>query len=162
MGISYKTYVGPYVHCAAQVIDVTVVRRGCTNAACVGAYGGGPFCSRCGSPIGDRPIATRAHAVDAWEVSNTLNERLSTPGGDAYVEWAELNESHLWLPNVPYGRNGHLEEYADFALVPLTAGAIALDLTTFASAFADDLRTLREIYGADAVNVYWGVVQHYY
>src|SRR5688572_1944218 len=104
MGISYETYVGPYVRCEVAKIDIAKTKRACPNTACKrygkDGHGGHSFCAVCGTAIADIAYIEQGMAVDKWEVSEEIDERFSYPGGDGYYRWVEANSAHLWLPNV--------------------------------------------------------------
>lgn len=168
MGISYKTYVGPYVRCVVEFKDVEKTRRACPNTACK-SYGEtrfaqGEFCAKCGTPIGDVSYTERIEAVDRWEVSEEIDQHLCDPGGDGYIRWVEANKAHLWKPNIDAGiaRDGHLESRVDFALSEIQAAEIQTEIERFTQFFAQELAHFRSRYGADVVSIHWGVIQDYY
>lgn len=164
MSISYQTYIGPYVRCAVGVEESVEQIRACTNPACPDHkhHVSSAFCHLCGSPVGDVPYRTVKDAVDDWAVREEISDRLATASGDGYSKWGRENHAHIWLPNVtvPW-RDCHLEERADFVLVEILPGQREDELAQFRSWFANELKVLRQHYGATHVLIHWGIVQDY-
>lgn len=162
MSFGYNTYVGPYVRCAVEMVDVTETRKTCSNLACstFGHYDDNAFCSECGAPVRELPFSKRDHAVDSWDVSEAINERLTTAHGDAYERWSIDNSAHLWKPNTG-GIGRHLDSRADFYLAEITPAELMREVARFTEHFSTDLDTLRQHYGAAAVSIHWGVIQDY-
>lgn len=162
MSFSYQTYVGPYVRCAVGAQTKVVSVRACLNDTCENhakRYDmSGAFCVLCGSAIGDVPHTEIADAVDHWEVSESINERLCTAGGDAYQTWTEAERAHIWKPNVgDVGR--HLDDREDWRLEEIGAGQIGEELAAFEAFFAPELDYMRPLYLS--VTLHWGIIQDY-
>jgi hypothetical protein len=168
MGISYKTYVGPYVRCAIEFKDDPRIKEACPNRKCKnygqGWHTRGPFCEMCGSAIADMPYTERIESVHDSEIVDEINERLCSPSGDGYLRWIEEGCAHLWKPNVttPW-RKGRLEAQEDFALIDFeTLSEPAQECKDFIIFFQAELAVLRKHYGEAAVSVRWGIIQDYY
>lgn len=84
MGISYQTYVGPYIRCSVGQAQTTATRNACTNSNCTmhTRECRSSFCGVCGSPIGTVEYPVTKAAIDQWEVIEELNERLTNPSGE--------------------------------------------------------------------------------
>jgi hypothetical protein len=164
MSITYRTYVGPYARCAITLVDTKKLQIGCANTACE-YYGKNyktKFCQACGQPIGSITHIEQEPSVDQWDVSEQLEERLTTPGGDEYDRWMRANLAQLWIPNVRSSwRSGHLEEREDFALVPISADQVINEQLAFQEFFTTEFAALMVRYGADNVRIEWGVIQDY-
>jgi hypothetical protein len=167
MSISYRTYVGPYVRCTVETIEVEKQRRACTNVACAMHKSNiwsieAKHCHLCGSAIRDVTYLERGDAVNDWDVMEAVEERLSPAFGAAYAKWSVEHRAHIYVANVTTeGRDCHLEERQDFALVEITPLGIIEELTRFKVQFADELLTMRKMYGISAVSLHWGVLQDY-
>lgn len=165
MSISYETYVGPYARCANGTKEENQQYISCPNADCENHQKAlrTPYCEKCGTKVQSLTRTFTAEAVDAWDVGEKIDDRLTTPGDDAHMTWSEENHAHLWMPNVstPW-RNGHLEERADFFLQEIQLGDCATEISAFADFFAPELTALRAAYGANAVSIHWGIIQYYY
>lgn len=165
MSISYETYVGPYVRCAVGTKEEKQAYISCPNAECPnhGMALRTPYCEKCGAKVQSLTRTFTAEAVDAWDVREKIDDRLTIPGGDAHMTWCEENHAHLWMPNVPTPwRDGHLEERADFFLQEIQIGEPAGEMLAFADFFAPELTTLRATYGVNAVSIHWGIIQYYF
>lgn len=165
MGIDYGIYAGPYVRCAVRLEPVTKLHISCPNVECKN-HGDAlrtPFCNLCGSKVATLKHIEMAEAVDTWDVSEAINERLATAHGDAYHgRWSQENHAHLWMPNKPLELvAGHLDAREAFALFTIEPRTIELELARFQGAFQDDLDYLRTVYGVDAVTLHWGIIQDY-
>lgn len=167
MSITYRTYVGPYVRCAVETVEVEKQRRACTNVECQNHKRDiwapeASHCHLCGSPLGDVAYREREDAVREWDVIEAIQERLTPAFGDAYLNWSREHHAHIYVVNIPTtGRDYHLEECTDFALAEITPLQIIEELTLFEVHFAEDLLTLRKMYGMAAVSTHWGVLQDY-
>lgn len=162
MSIDYSTYVGPYARCAAAQEPKTQLRIACLNPQCASHAQGQrtKFCSLCGSPVGTVPHTVLDDAVSEWDVRESIDERLCTPGGDAYYEWKRTEHAHLWKPNI--GKIGRrLDGREAFNLDEIATEQPAREIAQFQEFFAADLETLRAAYGAGAVTLHWGVIQDY-
>lgn len=163
---AYHTYVGPYVRCAITMVDVKRLQLSCPNTNCHNRglhINSNMFCPLCGSQIASITVNDRDSSVDQWDVSERIQERLSSASGDAYSDWSEANLAHLWLPNVriPDQRDGHLESRCDFFQTPISVVQVANERSTFERFFAKELAELGTAYGSDAVTVEWGIIQDY-
>lgn len=162
MSIDYSTYVGPYVRCAVGTKESAEERQSCTNIACSnsGLHMTESYCPQCGIQIGPITVRRMSDAVDDGDIRDAIDERLVTASGDAYMDWAKANSSHLWKPNVgDIGR--HLEGKEDFYLADITAERVENERVGFEEYFAPELAKLRSAYGEAAVSVRWGVIQYY-
>lgn len=166
MGITYSTYVGPYARCAITLVDerrmiLSCLKKGCANHG--QPMSGNKYCPLCSNRILSLEVPYRAPSVDQWDVSERIQERLSSASGDAYSNWSESNLAHLWLPNVriPEQRDGHLESRCDFFQTPISVVQVANERSAFEEFFAKELAELETAYGSDAVTVEWGIIQYY-
>lgn len=164
MSITYSTYVGPYVRCVITLVEQKSLYLGCANPAC--EYHRKrlttKFCQACGKLIESLTLVEIVPSVDQWDVSEELDQKLSSPTGDEYDNWMRANLTQLWLPNwrTPW-RDGRLEEREDFALVPIATEQIANEVRAFQEFFATELAALVVQYGAGHVRMEWGVIQDY-
>lgn len=165
MSIDYGTYVGPYIECRVETVQVTKTRKACTNRACKNherQVSGSAFCNLCGSPIGPVEYTEPEHAVDQWDLSDAINETLTSAHGDGYYRWNREQGIHLWKPNVDTGgRDYHLESQEDFALFEIAPDQPAAEVVAFEAQFAAELARFRVAYGDSAVRVKWGIIQDY-
>lgn len=165
MSIDYGIYAGPYARCKVSLVEVTKLQISCPNAQCKNHARGlrTMYCDLCGSKVASVPHKEMDEAVDHWDVSEAINERLATAHGDQYHgRWLQENRTHLWMPNNPLELEaGHLNAREAFALFTIEPQTIADEMARFQSAFQDDLDYLRTVYGADAVTIHWGIIQDY-
>lgn len=162
MSTDYSTYVGPYVRCEVGVREVAGSYPGCPNLDCreFQKERHAAFCPVCGTPIIPLPYMTEVDAVDAWDITEAIQERLTTANGDSYAKWSKEHRAHLWKPNVSdIGR--HLKDRWDFYLSDITAGRVEDERVAFEEYFAPELAALRIAYGEAAVSIRWGVIQDY-
>lgn len=162
MSIDYSTYVGPYVRCEVGVKKVAGSFPGCPTPDCreFQKERHAAFCSACGAPIIPLPYETEVDAVDAWDITEAIQERLTTAHGDAYMDWSQVNMAHLWMPNTG-GIGRHLEGKEDFSFDDITAEIVAVEIAAFTTFFATELSALIAAYGDGRVVVRWGVIQDY-
>jgi hypothetical protein len=165
MSYTYDTYVGPYARCAVERVPTTKLQIACLNAQCKNHeryHDGHSFCPRCGSKIGTVEHTELDFAIDAYDVSEEIDEALCNPGGDEYMRWTEANSAHLWIPNrgMP-GRDPHLESREPFSLAEITSDMVDKERATFLAMFEDEIAILIARYGAGRVAIHWGVIQHY-
>lgn len=166
MGMSHSVYIGPYVRCVVERTTETTWKATCPNGACPNngreAHEGERYCVMCGTAISQVAEVETVDAVDRWDVSEAISERLRVPGGDGYWRWSQKESVHLWLPNVGWGgRDGYLD-MDDFQVFTPTADTPADEMRQFVFFFAPELGVLRERYGNSAVTMAWGVVQYYW
>lgn len=167
MGISYRTYVGPYAVCKVEIVDKPHYKRVCINQTCKryheqSAGRGGQYCSHCGTLTADVNFPEREPAIDSWHVAEQIFERLTTPGGDAYFLEVRKTGRELWMPNVQIEgmeRDPHLEEREDFYEVAIKSPA--QEVLAFETTFVFELDFLRITYGHNNVYVTWGIIQDY-
>jgi hypothetical protein len=164
MGIDRGIYVGPYVECKVETVQVTKVRKACSNAKCDNhaRIMHAAFCNVCGCPVKPVEYTATEHSVDQYAMVEAIDEELYSVSGDAYSLWSEENNIHLWKPNTATGgREKHLESREDFAYQDITPELIALEIASFLAQFTSELDRFRQAYGDDAVQVKWGVIQDY-
>lgn len=158
MSMGNSIYVGPYVVGKSPVVHV--VERsftGCLNAGCdsygMGEGEGARFCPACGGKIGRG--ALRVDEAIAWyEVSEAIEEALSESSGEGRDD-----NAHYWRPNVT--REGEPErETFDSSSNPcdylVTPGDVRGETEWLASAFRDEIKTMRQFY--ESVSVAWGIL----
>lgn len=165
MSTTYRTYIGPYVRCAVGTVEITRQRRACTNVACPNHTQErikDAFCSLCGSSIGDVSYTEIEDTINDWDIIEEIGEELTPAFGDAYQEWVGEHHAHIWVANVATpGRDYHLDERVDFALVEIMPDMIREEMAQFEAQFAPALAVFRSRYGAGAVTLCWGIVQDY-
>jgi len=164
MSIDRGIYVGPYVECRVETVQVTKTRKACTNRTCQNHTRiiSAAFCGLCGSPVKPVEYVTPEHSVDQWAMVEAISERLSSASGDAYSEWSETHNLHLWKPNKHMeGREMHLDPHEDFRADPVTPEMVIQEMTLFTLQFSAELAKFQEVYGETAVQVKWGVIQDY-
>jgi hypothetical protein len=172
MGIDYTTYIGPHVRCKTTKVPSTKTIRTCSDAACANYGTDVPrwvsdhfnnFCGKCGSPIQNRDLPTEVDNVNPYEVRmDLLNESLCDVPGDSFHFWMRDNNVHIWIANVrvPDAREFSFDSEANIQYVPMNAELIAKETDQFSSFYEKELAILREEYGAENVEVQWGLI-HY-
>lgn len=165
MSIDYETYVGPYLRCSVGSIEITKERRACVKPACPNhtrQINEMAYCGICGSPINVVFYKEQADAVDRWDVSDAIHERLTSPGGDGYYLWAREKHVHIYIPNISTpGRDYHLDARAPWSIVEIGPGLVTIETEQFQSQFAADIDVIRSLYGHPAVSIHWGIIQSY-
>lgn len=168
MGIDYTTYIGPHVRCKTKKVPSTKRIRTCSDATCK-SYASQvyddkkKFCEQCGAPIEDRDLLIEVDNVLAGEVRmDLLGESLYDVPGDYFHFWMRDNNVHIWLANVrvPDTRKFSFDPEEDIQYVPMNAELIVKETDQFSSFFEKELTILREEYGAENVEVQWGLI-HY-
>jgi len=168
MGIDYTTYIGPQVRCKTKKVPSTKTIRTCSDATCK-LYASEvyekqkKFCGQCGSPVEDRALPIEVDNVIAHDVRmNLLDEALYDVPGDSFHFWMRDNNTHIWLANrhVPGARKFSFDPESDIQYVPMTAELIAKEIDQFSSFYEKEITILREEYGAENVEVQWGLI-HY-
>jgi len=168
MGIDYTTYIGPQVRCKTTKIPSTKTIRTCSDTACT-LYSSEvydkqkKFCGQCGSSVEDRELPIEVENVNVHDVRmNLLDEALYDVPGDSFHFWMRDNNVHIWLANhhVPDAREFSFDSKEDIQYVPMTAELIAKEIEQFSSFYEKEIAILQEEYGAENVEVQWGLV-HY-
>lgn len=164
MSIDYGIYAGPYVCCVVRRVPVTKLHITCPNTECKnhGRDMRSAYCDLCGGKCATLSYVELEDAVDHWDVSEAIDERLSSASGDAYARWSEENRVHLWTPNKPIQLvAGHLDAREAFALHIIGPSTIEDEIARFKATFQKDIEYLESVYGADAVSFHWGIIQDY-
>ena len=158
MSIDRRVYVGPFVRCRRKTEEVRESRKGCVKPACRrfrdwrAAVRWQMFCPDCGYQLGEwRELVTR-DAVDVEELTggalSEVRPMCSLPWQD---EWAIL------LPNEDRDPPREFRVEGD-VLLDLIGVMECDEFLWLKQAFAAELVKLREAFGADGVDVRWGVV----
>lgn len=162
MGVDYSVYIGPFVRCENPDVTNTESYTACATASCPkhDKQTSNKFCPECGKAISTLVRTVSAPKVDAWDVSEQLNESFFTPGTNYGRFPFELNID-IWVPN------RRLPGIAERTEEPLRGGydevdedEVEAEKTALVGACGQDLAKFREIYGNNEVSVHWGVL-HY-
>lgn len=165
MSFYRTTYTGPHIVCKTHKVSVEKTIRTCSNSTCsqyeLEIYGNVKFCDQCGSPVQNRLVNYFEDNIDSFEVRMNLDEALSEVPGDDFSSWMKKNDVHIWISN------RHIPNVREFSFdddgvryVPITAELIADELEKFSVFFEKEIFILKEEYGAENVELKWGLI-HY-
>jgi hypothetical protein len=165
MSVDVSTYCGPYVECKVQKLRLTYEERQCPNAACTRYKQENrvnKLCPECGTAIQAVTLEVEVHAVDPWELEEEFESRLFQPFGE-YESNLSDQGLHIWLGGRSSDDDGPsvgsfaLFEYEE-SLTEVRPADIQAELKRFQTDYRDELKLLRERYGASKVKVKWGVL----
>lgn len=157
--MSRSYYLGPYVETRSPMGPETVAMTSCTNTSCEVNRKRMPrergFCNRCGSPVDMIRYERQAETVDADEVRSLL--------GEALMDWGAGTEGRrVWTPNLTdrgEPRRFEVEPEGETGAAPLDAEDLPdRERDWLRAAFAAELGVLTKAYGAENVQVRWGLV----
>jgi hypothetical protein len=167
MGTDYTTNLGPYVECRTGKVEKTLTKNACINKKCdtYGKERSTPFCEKCGGKIDEFTYKTQGSKVDAWEVAEKLNEKLTSPMGDYIRQWEKKNNIDLWVSNIRRkGKNRPFSFDPTEAVeaLEITPALMADEISEFTDQFRGEISILRKEYGLENVTVKWGLINTIY
>jgi len=166
MGMSYRTYVGPYLWCSVRTRPATKEIRLCARSECRFFRESSPmpsdsnFCPQCGTPAVDKIVEVEGQVeeiLSSCDLMEATNENL-VPVNNNYADAGV----HLFVSNLAKAPGLRLERGGDLGEIMQYDGVIIdQELTAFRERHADDLEIVYEHYGEDRVEVRWGVLASY-
>jgi hypothetical protein len=156
MGVDIYIRVGPFIR-AKKTATTQVKVWGCGGASsCPNTkrretYKPAKFCGECGSPFVEIPATEKLSASAAVKRTN---------GALNYQRFNEDGEFEIFFPNVDYG-NCKVHRYdpmGDDIQKMFRGDQVEAELSEFETAFQNEIKTIKEIYGENNVHIYWGVV----
>lgn len=166
MGSTYNVYVGPYVKCRVDRITPKRKIRTCSSDICDLVRNRKEFtsedqhfCNKCGSPAADLEIDDHERdAISSWLIGDETSERFC-----AFNREYAKPGIQLFIPNQDWPRPFCIEKGDDLTGEILVARAdlIEKEKVWLQTHFATDMETFRKIYGADRVEILWGVMGQY-
>jgi len=162
MGMSYGHYLGPYLYCTTdQIVPIKTI-LGCSSDVCDLIKGRREFkrrekfCPECGSPAAELQVPSVVRdAVYGWALTEATAERICQYNGNN----AEPG-IHLMIPNQDWPRPFSQDDEVGEVL-RVQPELIAKETTWFVVEFEAEIAKAREIYGADRVDVRWGLLGQY-
>ena len=167
MSVTRLTYCGPYIECKVKKTMSTFSKRTCPKAEC-GQHGANMwhdterFCKECGTAIAEVSEEVEGDAVDFFDV-------MDEPGVDLesfyFGNEDRLSQKgiHVWIVSriSRLGKKPQRDLYVyddDNSLDSITPQTIPSELEEFSRKARKELAWLRERYGADRVEVKWGIL----
>ncbi len=157
------TYVGPYLRCKKKLVVQSVTERGCVRKGCGNYHTPRPttltsFCSACGRSLSH---FERTFETEAIEPDELTNEALHALNSNHAVEGGRERDQYDYLaPNVNRQQPREFEQ-EDAGVYPLDLFAPGIEREWFARAFAPEIALAREAYGAESVEIHWGVIVYW-
>jgi hypothetical protein len=154
-------YVGPYIRCTVDQVTPPKEIRSCSSEIChlllerKEFTEAQRFCTACGSPAATVTVLDdEQDSVSWWALNEGTNERLCMFNGDYNSPGV-----HISIPNQdwPRGFNSSLE----CRELSVQADMIRQETAWFETAFEKGIALARELYGADRVEIRWGVLGRY-
>jgi len=166
MGMSYRTYVGPYLRCSVRTRPRTKEIKVCPHFKCRfhteanSMPDGSIFCPQCGRKAEDKIIEVEGEVdevLDDIDLLEATNERL-VPFNCSYPEMG----THLFISNSTKPPGVSLERGDGVGEIREYNGIIIdQELAAFRKRHAKDLEIAYEHYGEDRVEVCWGLMAAY-
>jgi len=156
MGTSYYVYIGPYLEVHNPPRPTRDEFQGCSNRKCRSYHhrSSAKFCSDCGGVIGlvSKPT-TEQIDFDCYE---ECDERLTEQFREERPE--KKKDYSYFVPN--QGKIGRNFSAYDTELAEINSTIISEELHHFKVKFEKDVNRLKEVFGADAVALKWGVMAY--
>ena len=160
MGMDQTIYIGPYLYCRNSQQDTTEPVITCNNEDCEKRHYRhlmGKHCYECGTILAECSVPTKTSPVSWYDFSTAVDETLSEGLGENIDP-----NAHSWIPNRydewPEDRRHDYDRYTEHRGCRIEPKTIEQELTWFEKTFAKEIETAREMYGAENVNVEWGVL----
>lgn len=167
MGISATTHVGPFIRCKTVTVASTYKKRLCSNPDCKKSSPDNyevseqkKYCSTCGSMVASREFPTEKKNVTRNEICELIGDDTFWTGGDSLYFQCDKENITLYMPNryIPNTRKFTFYPRDEVLYLPLTAENIQKETEEFTAFYQKEIDILREKYGAENVEVLWGVV----
>lgn len=169
MGMSHTVYLGPYVECRTQDIEVDAKMRSCTRGSTCSQHEREvhdrqrKFCPQCGSPIGEITYKTKEKNVKAHYLREEIKEALANLGQGSTLFHGRSNDGlDTWISNyragTPEGRDYSPNSECVFEV---NEDMIEGDLGHFRNFYKETLAIFEEKYGKGNVAVKWGLIQYW-
>lgn len=161
MGVSYYTYLGPYIEARNSQEDVIKQRRSCTNVKCKRRgdhiYDQAvKFCDQCGTAIGDVTYKEAAPKVSAWEIAE--ENKLSVMSTEYVNEVPKGTD--IFVGNIRSDGRKFSQNARESRMVEVTAQLIVDETVAFIKQYETGIAALKAAYGEANVSVKWGLVQY--
>lgn len=156
MGVSYYTYVGPYIDIINTKQTIVETYRGCNMPSCkeFKFERTAKFCSHCGSKIVDIPKCVEKNVLlDYYE---ELNERLSEICGEYKPD--QYEDHLLLISNCKEAPGKRFNAFYDNGILPVDSNTIAKELKNFRTFHEKEIEYITNKFGKDNVKVIWGVI----
>lgn len=153
---SHRIYIGPYVYCASRVGEFDAFQTGCPNGCADGRHGVvGQFCRTCGAKLASLPVKVSRKIVDADQVESEFQGTLRVFG--RYTN--DFKDCDVFVPNMswPGQPSRDIDEHFS-GEVQIKDSDLPTERVRFELAFQRQLAHLRFSYGANNVEVRWGVL----
>jgi hypothetical protein len=164
MGISSSLYVGPYVECTTQDIEVDAKMRSCTRDSC-SMYErevhdkSKKFCPQCGSPIDNVTYKTKQKNVQAHYLIEEIDQDLSLVQYDSFFSQRSKDGTDTWIANKKFCERRCWVN--DSCATELTQEMMVKEVLLFCTEFEEALAVFHKKYGKDNVTVKWGLIYYY-
>lgn len=165
MGSNYYVYVGPYVKCSVDRIVPKRKIRTCSSDICdlvrsrreFGEHQ--RFCEKCGSPVTNIEIDdSERDAISSWLIGDETQERFCSFNREYATAGIQI-----FIPNQDYPRPFLIEKGDDLTgeILLVSGGLIEKERAWLQRHFAADMEKFKTIYGADRIEILWGVMGQY-
>ena len=157
--MGYQIYIGLYVHC--KIADATIVREvaTCSLPKCSHYEDESKcnFCNYCGSKILKRNRQEVVKYVD----TNTVQSELYRSNPKVCLQYSNVlnsNKEHIWIicGEDALKRDIHFGNFN--RLLEIEANKISVGIADFSLKYRDQIEILKSKYGAECVNVHWGLL----
>lgn len=159
MGVSYTTYVGPYIRCQNTRIGARAKVRGCPNKECprFAKQESAHFCGTCGTKIEDVEVFVKHKKVSVGDMIEALDQRMTCLNGNT-SGWPD-KDVDIWTPNVKVEglRRCWLDEHF-IGEQKITAEQITQEMFLLMTGMAPEMDMLSKAYGSENTKLFWGVV----
>lgn len=153
MGISYSSYVGPYIKAYNPLKDSNETHYTCSNEKCLNFKKdmSSEYCPKCGNKIclAERTCETKID-FDVWQISNRLNEVIIEYKPDGFEDFDFF---------IPIVSNLGLHFDCKYTSVSPIEGAVpGMEINNLKLKFKSEINDIEAVFGKDAVTIEWGVL----
>jgi hypothetical protein len=156
MSVDYTTYVGPYIQVHNPKRATTEEYHTCSNKSCRNhkAKMCEKFCAECGSAI--KLVSFPCEASLDFDVYNEFEDKLA----EALTEYKpkDLEDFHFFIGNKKGSPGISFDPKTDCYVRELPQLNIEKETGVFSTMFKKEIARLKEFFGADAVQIKWGVL----
>lgn len=162
MSLDYSVYVGPYVECKIGMKKSLKKTRVCPNTKCLirNSNPNTKFCPDCGFGIVETTEEIEVEEVCLWDIREALHDTLIFPFGDSARDVMIKKRCHVYIPNVSYleDRKHSFDPKYELRWSSFKPEDIDEEINLFLVRFKNEMLVLNKNYGAENIEVKWGVV----
>ncbi len=156
MGVSYYTYVGPYIKVHNPPKPTTIGIQSCTNIKCKNykQRSSDQFCSKCGTKIGvvNMPSSDRIH----FDFYDEFNDKLA----EIRTEYTYRGDYQFFISNKKNLGGGRILNCNNEEELSVNETTITADVQKFKKDLKLEIDRMENVFGMSNVNILWGVITY--